>query len=130
MIENHNVSVPLSPARRQARRLRIAAAALLLLGVFGADLVYWLGTRTVHAPNPLPVAGEDKAETRRMEMIFGKQTIFLDQLGRNLQRPGTQAVILVVVATLAAGGCFYFARLLDHASDHAHGPDNRDAGKR
>lgn len=109
-----------SSARRRARRLRITAAVLLVLGIFGADGVYWLRTRSEDSPNPLPVAGEDKAETRRAEMLFGQQTILLAEWENDLKRPGTQAVIIIMAAALAAGGCLYFARLLDRAGERAH----------
>jgi hypothetical protein len=110
---------PVSSAHRQARCLRITAAGVLLLGIFGADLVYWLGTRSVGSPDTLPVIGEDKAVTRQVEVLLGKQPILMEGLGRNLKRPGTQAVIIVVTAALVAGGCFYVARLLDHAGEHS-----------
>src|SRR5580692_7210315 len=119
MTVNHDASVPISSARRRARWLRIAAAVVLALGVFGADLVYWLETRSVDSPDPLPVLGEDKAVTRRTEMLFGHQTILLDEWERDLKRPGTQVVIIVVTAALVAGGCLYFARLLDLHGEHA-----------
>ena len=115
MTANHKTPVQIASAKRQARWLRRGAAVLLLLGILGADLVYWLGTRAVDSSNPLPVAGEDKAVTRQEEVLFGKQPILLEQLGRNLKRPGTQACLIVAMAVLAAGGCFYFACLLEDA---------------
>jgi hypothetical protein len=117
MSADHKMTGPISSARRQARWLRITAAVVLLLGIFGADLIYWLRTRSVDSPNPLPIAGEDKAATRQAETLFGQQTVLLDEWGRTLKRPGTQALMIVVTAALAAGGCFYFARLLDHAEE-------------
>jgi hypothetical protein len=118
MTANNKTAGPISSARRQARRLRITAAVMLLLGIFGADLVYWLGTRTADSANPLPVMGEDKAVTRQAETMFGKQTVVVDEWGRTLKRPGTQAGIVVVTAVLVAGACFYFARLLDRSGEH------------
>jgi hypothetical protein len=111
-----SANVLVASARRKARRLRITAAIVLLSGIFGADLVYWLGTRSVDSPNPLPLAGEDKAETRRAEMLMGQQTVLMDEWGRDLKRPGTQAGIVFVTAALAAAGCLYFARLHDQAN--------------
>ena len=99
----------------QGRWLRMTAAVVLLLGIFGAELMYWLRTRSVNSPDLLPMAGEDKSATRQAEVIMGQQAVLMDEWGRALQRPGTQAVIIVVTAVLVAGGCFYFARLLDRA---------------
>jgi hypothetical protein len=39
----------------------------------------------------------------------------------DLQRPGTQALIIVVTAALIAGGCLYIARLLDSAGRQENG---------
>lgn len=119
MTENKSAAAPISSARRQARRLRITAAVVLLLGIFGADLVYWLGTRAADSPNLLPVVGQDKGVTRQAEVIMGKEPMLMEELGRILKRPGTQAGIIVVTAALVAGGCFYIARLLDHASQRS-----------
>jgi len=119
MTANHDTPAPVSSASRQARWLRRTAAVVLLLGIVGADLIYWLGTRSVDSSNPLPVAGEDKAETRRAELMMGKQTVLMDEWSRDLKRPGTQAAVVIVTAALAAGGCFYCARLLDHSNKDA-----------
>jgi hypothetical protein len=110
---------------RQARRLRITAAVVLLLGIFGAELVYWLRTRSVDSPDLLPVAGEDKGATRQAEMMMGRQAVFMEEWGRGLQRPGTQAVIILVSAGLVAGGCFYFARLQAGPRSGDTGPSQR-----
>jgi hypothetical protein len=115
MTANKNASIPVSSARRRARWLRLTGVVALALGIFGADLVYWLGTHSAKADDPLPVMGEDKVVTRRAEMLFGHQTVLLDEWGQALKQPGTQAVIIVVTTALVAGGCFYFARLLDRA---------------
>jgi hypothetical protein len=46
---------------------------------------------------------------------MGHQTVLIEEWGRNLKRPGTQAIIVVAAAALVAGGCFYVARLLDQS---------------
>jgi hypothetical protein len=117
MTANTDTPVPISSDRRRARWLRITAAVVLVLGIFGADLVYWLGTRSADSPNLLPVIGDDKAVTRQAETLFGKQPELVEELGRDLKRPGTQATIVVVTAVLLAGGCFYVARLMDHGGE-------------
>jgi hypothetical protein len=97
--------------------LRIVAVAVLLLGIFGADAVYWLETRSAEAPDDLSMMGNEKAQSRREEVLFGKQALLMDDIWHDLKQPGTQAVMIVVTAVLVAGGCFYFAHLLHHADE-------------
>jgi hypothetical protein len=107
-----------SPSRhRLGRRLRLIAAVVLVLGIFGADGVYFLGTRSPQASDDPALLGNEKAQTRQEEILYGKQSVLIDSWTRDLKRPGTQAVIVVVAAALVAGGCFYFARLLDAAGE-------------
>ncbi|HEY3863881.1 MAG TPA: hypothetical protein VGO59_18545 [Verrucomicrobiae bacterium] len=100
-----------------SRTLRIAAAVLLLLGIFGAELVYWLGTRSADGANPLPVVGEDKVVTRQAQTMMGNETVVIGEWGRALKRPGTQACIILFAGALASGACFYFAGLVDKAGE-------------
>jgi hypothetical protein len=97
-----------------ARRLRMAAILVLLLGIFGADAVYWLETRSGKSSNNLLTRGYDKAQTRQAEVLYGRQAVWIKECTDELKQPGTQACIIVVASLLAAGGCFYFARLLDN----------------
>jgi hypothetical protein len=64
------------------------------------------------------MVGYNKPEQRQMAILYGKQGELIEDLSNDLKQPGTQAIIIVVVAVLIAGGCFYFARLLD-ADDEA-----------
>ena len=108
-----------SSGKRQARLLRIAAAAVLLLGIFGGDAVYWLGMRSPALSDDPSVVGYDKKEARQMGILAGNQGLWVDELAQDLKHPGTQAVIIVVAAALVAGGCLYVARLLDNRGDPA-----------
>lgn len=105
--------------RRRARRLRIIAAVVLLAGIVGAEAVYLRGTRSRDGSDDPSMLGYDKAEQRQVGTLFGQQGVIVQQWSDDLKRPGTQAVIIVVAATLAAGGCFYFARLLENIGDQA-----------
>jgi hypothetical protein len=106
-----------SSAKRRARRLRITAAVVLVLGIFGADLVYWLGTRSAEVSDDPQMLGNEKAESRQAEILYGKQAGLIQEWSDDLKRPGTQAVIVMVSAILVAGGCFYFARLIESGSE-------------
>jgi hypothetical protein len=63
--------------------------------------------------------GYDKAEARQVGTLYGQQGVIVQEWSDDLKQPGTQAVIIVVAAALVAGGCFYFARLLENDGEHA-----------
>jgi hypothetical protein len=90
---------------------------VLLLGIFGADAVYFLGARRADVSEDPAMMGNEKAQTRQEEILYGKQSVLIDNWTHELKRPGTQALVVVVTAALVAGGCFYFARLLDRADE-------------
>ena len=90
---------------------------VLLLGIFGADAVYYLGTHSAQTVDDPALLGNEKAQTRQEEILYGKQSVLIDNWTNDLKRPGTQAVIILMASVLVAGGCFYFSRLLDKAND-------------
>ena len=49
-----------------------------------------------------------------MGMLYGKQGELIEDWSNDLKQPGTQSVIILVVAALVSASCFYFARLLDY----------------
>jgi len=89
----------------------MAGVIVLALGIAGAGLVYWLGTRSPDVSDDLSMVGYNKAQTRQMEQLYGKSGLLIDEWFDDLKQPGTQATIIVAVSALIAGGCFYFARL-------------------
>jgi len=117
MTANNKMPVPMSSAKRRARRLRVTAAIVLLLGIFGADGVYWLGTRSGEVSDDPAMMGNEKEQSRQEGILYGKQAVLIDNWTDDLKQPGTQALLIVVTAALVAGGCFYFAHLLDHADE-------------
>ena len=107
-------SVPVSLSRRRARRLRLIGVLVLALGIGGAGVLYWLRTRSPDLSDDLSMQSFNRAETRQMSQLYGKQGLLIEQWSEDLKQPGTQAVIIVVFSTLITAGCFYFARLLDY----------------
>lgn len=103
-------------ARRRERRYRLAGVLVLLLGLGGAGLVYWLGTRSAGMADDLSMLGYHQPEERQMQMLYGKQGALIEDLTQALQQPGTQAFLILVAAGIVAAGCFYFARGAE--SDH------------
>jgi len=86
---------------------------VLVLGIGGAGIVYWLGTRAPDLSSDLSMLGYNKAESRQMGMLYGKQGLLIEEWSEDIKRPGIQAIIILALAALGASGCFYFARLLD-----------------
>jgi hypothetical protein len=113
------VREPVSSARRRARKLRITGFSVLALGICGAVIIYWLGTRSPDSSDDISMAGYNRPAERQMEILYGKQGELIENWSNDLKQPGTQAIIIVVAAALIAGGCFYFARLLDYDAEPA-----------
>jgi flagellar basal body-associated protein FliL len=105
-----------SSSRRSAQ-LRTIGIIVLVLGLAGAGVVYWLGTRSQDVSDDISMLGYNKAETRQMGILYGKMGPVIEEWFDDLKQPGTQAEIIVVVSILATAGCFYFARLLDHDNE-------------
>ena len=95
----------------------MAGVLVLVLGIAGAGILYWLRTRSPDFSNDLSMAGYNRAETRQMGLLYGKQGLLLEKWSEDLRQPGTQAIIIVIVSTVVAAGCFYFARLSDDSDE-------------
>jgi hypothetical protein len=102
-----------SPSGRAAR-LKMIGIIVLVLGLVGAGVVYWMGTRSPDVSDDLSMLGYNKAQTRQMGMLYGKMGPVIEEWFDDLKQPGTQAEIIVVASIVVAAGCFYFARLLEH----------------
>ena len=113
MSVNDKISGPVSSSRRRARRLRMIGVVVLVLGIGGAGILYWLRTRSPDFSNDLSMVGYNRAETRQMGQLYGKSGLLIERWSNDLKQPGTQATIIVIFSTVAAAGCLYFARLLD-----------------
>ena len=100
-----------SSSKRQAR-LKVIGFIVLLLGIAGAGLVYWLGTRSPDVSDDLSMVGYNRAEQRQMGMLFGKMGLLIEDWTNDLKQPGTQATLIATTSILIALGCFYFARQL------------------
>jgi hypothetical protein len=104
---------PASSAKRLAHRLRTIALVVLLLGMVVGLAVYWKGTSPEDLSGDVSTADNSKIVQRDIEVNVGRMGLFASDLLDAWQNPGTRAAVIVVTAALVAGGCFYFARLLD-----------------
>ena len=113
MIEISETTKPVLSGKKLARRLRTIAVIVMLLGVAGGGLVYWLSIPPADLSDDLSTADNSKKVQRDIEVNVGKMGLFTSDLMDDLQDPGVRAGIIIGSAILVAGGCFYFARLLD-----------------
>ena len=102
------------PPSRRSTRLRLIGTIVLVLGISGAAVVYWLGTRSPDLRDDLSMLGYNKAEQRQMGRLYGKMGTLMDDWMNDLKRPGVQAALIAGFSALVAGGCFHFARLLEY----------------
>jgi hypothetical protein len=98
----------------RARRLRIAAVFVLLLGIIGAETLYWVETRSAVVADDAAMLGNEKAESRQLEVLYGNSNAALQEWVDELKhRPDEQAGIVLGSAALLTVGCLYFAWLID-----------------
>jgi hypothetical protein len=110
-----------NPSRKRCQKLRIIGVVILPLGMIGAGIVYWLGTRSQNLSDDLSMVGYDKPEERQMEILYGKQGELIEDWSNDLKQPGTQSIIIAAASVIIASGCFYFARLLDNEGERVDG---------
>jgi hypothetical protein len=102
---------------RHAATLNTVGVIVLLVGIGSASLVYRLGQ------NPSPTSGtnsswidstlsltDSKTSTRDIELYGGKLEVLMVKCLDWLRRPGSLAIIIAVISTLVALGCFLVAR--------------------
>jgi flagellar basal body-associated protein FliL len=105
------------PARKRPERLRIIGVVILLVGLVAAGAVYWVGTHSSEPSEDELLPGNAKAESRQMEILYGKLGLLTMELSDDLKQPGPQACIIATISILAAAACFYVARLSDDDSE-------------
>jgi hypothetical protein len=110
---NDKLPSPVSSFKRRARWLRTAGLIVLLLGIAGAGVVYWIGIRQSDLSDDPSMLGFDRAETQQMEILYGRSGELIEEWSNDLKQPGTQAIIIAAASVIVAFGCFYFARLLE-----------------
>jgi hypothetical protein len=98
------------------QRLRIIAMLVFLLGIIGAEMLYWFETRKADtlADDPSLLANE-KAQSRQAEVLLGKSNADFQQWISDFKNhPSQQAALVIIAATLLSGACLFASRLLDN----------------
>jgi hypothetical protein len=98
---------------KPSRRLRAIGLAVLVLGVAGAGLFYWVQTRSAAPTMDDLMPGYSSRRSRQIGIIMGTFGMTMMEWLDALKEPGTQAIIIAAVSALVALACFRVARLLD-----------------
>ena len=116
MSANHQAAGS-NPPCKQSKRLRVIGVVVLVLGLLGAGALYWIRTHSGEPTEDELLAGNARAESRQMQILYGKMGLLTQELSDDLKQPGTQAFLIGAVSVLIAAGCFYFARLEDDSNE-------------
>jgi len=111
MTANDKAPGPNLSSRRSAQ-LRLIAIIVLTLGISSAGIVYWV--RSPDLSDDPSMLGFNRREEWQMGQLYGKMGTLIEDWSDDLKQPGTQAVIILGFSALVAGGCLYFARLLQN----------------
>ncbi len=91
--------------------LRLAGVFVLVCGVGGAILLFWHAQFSARTMDEL-MPGYTEARSRQRGILMGSFVAQLMDGIDTLREPRTQGVILAIVATLVALGCFHLASLM------------------
>jgi len=97
----------------RSARVRKAGWIVLVCGIAGACLFYWMQTRTSSAALDELVAGYERARERNMGIMMGTLGVQMTQWMEAFEQPGLQAVLIAAGSTLIAAICFRVAWLMD-----------------
>ena len=102
------------PILWRARRARIIGSTIGLAGIIAAGVVYWRGTQGPDFTEDASMVGYDRGARRQVGILYGKFGELTEDLSDELKKPGTQAILIIVVSAGISFGCFCFARLLEN----------------
>jgi len=97
----------------RARQLRITGLLVLVLGVTGACLFYWIAARAAAPTMDELFPGYSRNRSRQVGILMGSMVVTMMQLLDTLKDPFTEAVIIAVVAALVALIFFRLASVTD-----------------
>jgi uncharacterized protein YjeT (DUF2065 family) len=107
-----NPEPPAAPEslHQEKARLRKIGLIVLIAGLCGTGLVYWIGNRPEDPALADYRQAEARAETRQMEMLYGTSGDVMQKLVTAMKKPRNQALAIIGLTALISGACFYLGR--------------------
>jgi hypothetical protein len=105
-----------------SKRLRAIGILVLVVGMAGAGLFYWVEARSAARTMDDLMPGYSQARSRQIGIMMGDLGVTLMEWLDALKDPRTQAIIIAAASALAALACFRVARLLDPPQRDEPGP--------
>ena len=102
---------------KPSARLRLAARAVLACGTVTAIVFYWWQSRNAAPELDELAAGYLKARDRELGQLMGPLGVTLTQWMDVMQRPLSEAILIVAGAAIVAWIC---SRLAESADDPEH----------
>ena len=100
-------------ALNRSARVRVAGTLVLVCGIVGACLFYWIQTRSLPQAIDEFAAGYEKARQRQMGIMMGNLGVVMVGWMETLADPAAQALMIAASAALVAAVCFRVAWLMD-----------------
>jgi hypothetical protein len=101
-----------------SRRLRIVGMLVLVIGVAGAGLFYWMETRSAGPSMDELFPGYSRNRARQVGILMGSMTVTLLGLVDSLKDPGTASLIIAAVSACVALIFFRLASVIDQSNPY------------
>jgi hypothetical protein len=112
-----------------SRRLRIVGMLVLVIGVAGAGLFYWIEARSAVPSMDELFPGYSRNRARQVGILMGSMTVTLLGLVDSLKDPFTASVIIAAVSAGVALIFFRLASVMDQSTPRQPGaPISKDNG--
>jgi uncharacterized protein YjeT (DUF2065 family) len=98
---------------KESGRLRVIGAIVLVLGMAGAGVFYWINAHPAGPSMDDLLPGYARAQARGVGAMMGHFGLIMTEWQDTLALPGTQALIIAAVSALFASYFFRAAWVLD-----------------
>ena len=91
---------------------------VLIAGLAGAALVYWIETRSAGPTLDELMPGYSEHRARQNAIQMGELVVTLLAMADAMKEPRAQALLIAGASVLVASGCFRVASVMDRQDEH------------